>query len=379
MHPINDPQTLIWQNQSTSSTRLCRPIKFLFSKETNDMVNLETKVIPNQILKLRPTEVSLSNGNCSINIHHQLLLTMVDGKVCNTLTGNKSSQTCYICKATPKTMNLEPNKASIIVENYGFGLSTLHAWIRSFECLLHISYKLNLKSWQAKGSESKAEIEKQKSEIQRKFKIEMGLIVDRPKPGFGSTNDGNTARKFFQSPQKSADITGLDERIITRFSVILRALSSGYDVNIEQFEKYAEETRELYLSLYSWYYMPVTLHKILFHAGDIIRNCWVPIGQLSEEAHEALNKNYRRFREHNTQKISRIATNKDLLRMLLISSDPLITSYRKKKQKSTSTFSKEVLSLLKCLDIKASPLTNISVDHLSDDEASTDESDESKF
>lgn len=126
MHPINDPQTLIWQNQSTSSTRLCRPIKFLFSKETNDMVNLETKVIPNQILKLRPTEVSLSNGNCSINIHHQLLLTMVDGKVCNTLTGNKSSQTCYICKATPKTMNLEPNKASIIVENYGFGLYLLY-------------------------------------------------------------------------------------------------------------------------------------------------------------------------------------------------------------------------------------------------------------
>lgn len=379
LHPIDDTQTYIWQNERTSSTTLCRPIKFLFSKEKSDMVNSETLIIRNQILKLQPTKIHLSNGNRLINIRHQLLLTMVDGKVCNTLSGTKSSQTCYICKATPRNMNLEPNKTSIDIENYGFGLSTLHAWIRCFECLLHICYKLNLKSWQAKGTQAKAEIEERKAEIQKKFKLELGLIVDRPKPGFGSTNDGNTARKFFLKPQTSANITGLDETLITKFSVLLQALSSTYEINLDKFEKYADDTRKLYLSLYSWYYMPVTVHKILFHATDIIRHCIVPIGQLSEEAQEALNKNYRRFREHNTQKKSRIATNKDLLRMLLISSDPLITSYRSKTKKSSPKFSSEVLSLLKCPAIPASP-PNYQPDYLSDDdEAIADDSDGSNF
>lgn len=28
--------------------------------------------------------------------------------------------------------------------------------------------------------------------IQKGFRLQLGLIVDRPKPGYGSTNDGNT-------------------------------------------------------------------------------------------------------------------------------------------------------------------------------------------
>ena len=370
LHPLNDSQTCAWQNERTSSTRLCRPIKFLFLKETFDMIRSETQLIQDEILNLKFSEITMIN-HTTIKIHHQLLLTMIDGKICSALSNTKSSQTCYICGLTPKQMNSKENKP-VIPENYGFGLSTLHAWIRSFECLLHISYKLNIKSWQAKGSELKDAVKERKAEIQRRFKLEMGLIVDRPKPGFGSTNDGNTARKFFLNPQISADITGLDERLISRFSVLLQALASGYEINITEFEKYAKETKELYLNLYSWYYLPVTVHKILVHASEIIKNYIVPIGQLSEEAQEARNKDCRRYREHNTKKNSRIATNKDLIRMLLISSDPVIASHRKKSRKSSDKFSREVLSLLKCPDINTPPLAPY--DCNSDDESSATES-----
>ena len=41
----------------------------------------------------------------------------------------------------------------------------------------------------------------------------MGLIVDKPKPGYGSTNDGNTARRFFQNPDLSAKITGINKQL----------------------------------------------------------------------------------------------------------------------------------------------------------------------
>lgn len=81
-------------------------------------------------------------------------------------------------------------------DRLGFGLSTLHAWIRCFECLLHISYRLEVKKWQLRNESDKASVKQRSHEIQNKFKSTLGLIVDKPKPGFSNTNDGNTARRF---------------------------------------------------------------------------------------------------------------------------------------------------------------------------------------
>jgi len=64
---------------------------------------------------------------------------------------NTSSQVCYICKCSPKGMNnIEKCRKKENAQDifYNFGLSTLHAWIRFFECLLHIAYRLEFKQWQ---------------------------------------------------------------------------------------------------------------------------------------------------------------------------------------------------------------------------------------
>lgn len=66
----------------------------------------------------------------------------------------------------------------------------------------------------------KKSVETRKENIQMGFKKELGLIVDKPKPGYGSTNDGNTARRFFEHSRISASITGVDENIIHRFYII---------------------------------------------------------------------------------------------------------------------------------------------------------------
>ncbi|CAB0009541.1 unnamed protein product [Nesidiocoris tenuis] len=50
-----------------------------------------------------------------------------------------------------------------------------------------------------------------------------------------------------------------------------------------------------------WYFMPLTVHKILYHSVDVIEHMVLPIGNLSEEAQEACNKDCRRFREFNTR------------------------------------------------------------------------------
>lgn len=55
-----------------------------------------------------------------------------------------------------------------------------------------------------------------KSRIQEEFKKKPGLNVDQPKSGFGNSNDGNTARRFFQNAELSAEITKIDLEFIKR-------------------------------------------------------------------------------------------------------------------------------------------------------------------
>ena len=73
----------------------------------------------------------------------------------------------------------------------------------------------------------------------------------------------------------------------------------------------------------------------------------MPIGLLNEKAKEARNKDNKYFRVHHTRKTNRISGNEDHLQNLLLSSDPIISSFRRKKSHSSSTLSPEVISLLK--------------------------------
>jgi hypothetical protein len=53
------------------------------------------------------------------------------------------------------------------------------------------------------------------------------LLIDIPKPGFGTTNDGNTAKVLFKNTSISDRITEIDEELIKRFNVILQTSSCG--------------------------------------------------------------------------------------------------------------------------------------------------------
>ena len=302
----------------------------------------------------------------------------MDGSVSNVLSETNSTMKCIICGATPKDMNsLSVNNRFPNPDNYCFGLSTLHCWIRFFECLLHIGYRLPIKSWQVRGPENKSIVEANKKRIQAEFKAKMSLTVDKPKPGYGSSNDGNTARKFFQNPQTSSEITRVDKKLIEKFSIILRVLASGGAINLDNFSKLLEETKNLYVNLYKWYKMPSTVHKVLVHGCEIIDTFSLPIGELSEDALEARHKEVRKHRLSHTRKCSRLATNKDLLLILLLTSDPLISSKRNITLKNNERSSEELKKYLKAdncltqnLGLDLEELTNFN----SDDEYS--ESDE---
>ena len=129
---------ILWQNPTPSSSNYCRPIRIRFVKETADITNDEIQYIEGAAKNLTSTLVTL--GSREYNIKYNMLLTMVDGKVCNAATGTKSTMRCYICDATSKDFNNISVSRPVKKESLRFGLSILHARIRLFETLLHIAY-----------------------------------------------------------------------------------------------------------------------------------------------------------------------------------------------------------------------------------------------
>ncbi|XP_036340085.1 uncharacterized protein LOC118749386 [Rhagoletis pomonella] len=318
----------VWLNSQCSSSRYCRPIKICFKKECPQLVRELENNMQKEISELRTYQPTVGEKKACVDF--KFMLTMMDGAIINVLTGNTAGQTCYLCHAKPIEMNtLNIREKPVNKEFFKYGLSTLHAHIKFFECILHISYRLPLKCWRVTGERNKQTFNENKKRVQHEFKLKTGLIIDGVKTGYGTTNDGNTARRFFENCEISAEITKIDVNLIKNFDKILRIISCAKHINFTEFEALLDKTFHLYLNLYSWYYMPSTVHKILVHGSQVSKSFEISIGLLSEEAIETQHKEIRKMRLNNARKVSTIATNYDIMSNMLLSSDPLLVRKRK--------------------------------------------------
>uniref|UniRef100_A0A1B0GIM3 Uncharacterized protein n=1 Tax=Lutzomyia longipalpis TaxID=7200 RepID=A0A1B0GIM3_LUTLO len=110
-----------------------------------------TRELEEEIEKLNPTAVG------DVHISYNMKMTMIDGKICNALTANNSTQTCYICKTRPSQMNEQHSNNEANEGYYKYGLSPLHARIRFMEWLLNLSFSI---PWRKEDQELEEEIEK---------------------------------------------------------------------------------------------------------------------------------------------------------------------------------------------------------------------------
>ncbi|XP_049301884.1 uncharacterized protein LOC125775388 [Bactrocera dorsalis] len=349
-------EKIIWQNPRPSSTRFCRPLRMSFEKESARVSVAEKKNRVEEEIRDLSCSIVLYGDNF-VEVRHTLILSMVDGKVCNALTETSSTQKCYLCGGMSRKFNLigKMIEKEVKMENLHFGLSTLHGWIRFFECLLHLSYKLPIKKWQARSESDKKVVNENKNRIIKEFREKAGLIIDQPKPGCGNSNDGNTARRFFQNAELSASITKVDLKLIKRMHTLLVVVTSGYQIDIEKFRDFAQNTARYCVQCYPWYNMTPTLHKFFIHGPEIIVHALLPIGQPSEEAQEARNKDFKRYREHFSRKSSQTKCNEDILKRFLVTSDPLISSKTKLPAKKSKSLPQTALELLKSAAPPANP------------------------
>lgn len=335
----------IWKNLRPSSPKFCRPIQFEYAKETSNKTKELVESMQRTIKSLLPTSVNIKDK--LIEVRHNLLFTMMDTKVAQAASGCKASAVCYICKARPQEMN----NLNLVIkkpcsqEALRMGISPLHARIKSMEFVLHLGYNLTFQRWST-NAETKPQKEANKSRIQKELRERLGIRVDYVQQGFGTTNTGNTSRRFFHNPEIVSEVTGVDLELIKRLATILEVITCGESVDSTKYGKYALDTARRFVELYNWYFMPVTIHKILIHGESIISSSFLPIGYLSEEAQEARNKDYRNYRLRYTRKCSRTATNEDILKRLLVSSDPFLANIRVKTVKKHMDLSEEAKQLL---------------------------------
>lgn len=334
---------IIWANRRAGSTLFCRPIRFRYEREDKATTVDVHEKLENERTRLTPVEV---HGR---KVCFSLSLTMIDGKVSHAITNTPSMMVCEICGVKPREVN---NIDAVLTrpieqETSSCGISPLHTLMRCMENFLKIAYRLDIKEWQARGLEKQTIVRQRKEEIQKKFRTQMGLVIDFPDPKGGTSNDGNTARRFFENHEISASILGLDADLLFRVSALLRALMSGIRINGEAFSTFALQTARQYALLYSWYPMSPSLHKLLLHAGTIASGLLLPIGLMSEEAQESRNKDFRNFKSSHSRRIGREEANRDLFCRLLESSDPFVSCLRaRKKMPRKDPIPPEVLALL---------------------------------
>ena len=74
--------------------------------------------------------INLEEKNSFVFVSHNMVLTMLDGNICNVIPSKSSVQVCYICDASLEQMCRIDGivKSDVELTPYRFGLSTLHVW-----------------------------------------------------------------------------------------------------------------------------------------------------------------------------------------------------------------------------------------------------------
>ncbi|XP_067639602.1 uncharacterized protein [Eurosta solidaginis] len=209
---LKDEASEYWKNPPPSSTILCRPILFQYEQESSELIKATVSDIKNQNAILEPTIIEIEEGNV-IKIKHDLLLTMVDGKVLNLITNTTSTMKYPICKSQKDFENVDDSITDEL--NYEYGISPLHARIRCMEFVLKLAYTLPQQGEVfVDNTTCKEKQNRRKKIIQDAFYKEIGLRVDCPKYECGNTNDGNFLRRFFENDEVTAHITKVDRDIV---------------------------------------------------------------------------------------------------------------------------------------------------------------------
>ena len=189
----------------------------------------------------------------------------------------------------------------------------------------------------------------------------MGKLMWAPSPDGGTTDDGNTSRMFFSyekrnnvmdmmepilEPAEGADEATYEEyykkfqakkefqevlwELLHNLCTILNIINCDKLVRIEEFAELCTDTALLVVEKLPWVQFSPTVHSVLAHAPQVIReNGNRGLLAFSEEGSEANHKSIRRLRERAARKMSLDRNLWDVLKKLWISSDLTFRKFKR--------------------------------------------------
>ena len=134
-----------WINPTPQSVRFCRPLWIALEKEDN-VATREYNRLNHDIKSLKPHEFRMCNEK-SVKVTFNMSQTMFDGKCINNIIENKASSKCPLCLRTAHEFGKLSDPFTVKKASLELGLEILHAEIKAFEHLLHISYRIQLRTW----------------------------------------------------------------------------------------------------------------------------------------------------------------------------------------------------------------------------------------
>ena len=323
MLAIND--ILFWTNPKPNSEDSCFPIEFHIEKETFDLNRIifaKTKLKLSEIPKY--FETSIEGVTVSVELKVDPHFSMLDGQVSNHIYGNKDTQRCYICeKRLPELRECRHESEDGLRCN--LGIKSLHSTLRIFDKILEISYKRGIRICSKNtekslkltiGLENKAIIAANKKSIHKKFWDNLGIDVDRPKQGFGTTTTGKCAKVALENFECTSKILKFDKGLLEKINKLGKFLYSCDPINLDEFSMLTEQIKHDWLKLIPGENITPTIHIILDHGPKIIENLFLMPGLFTEEGLESTHKKIREIKLNLSRNCSRKDKIFDILKRL---------------------------------------------------------------
>ena len=169
------------------------------------------------------------------------------------------------------------------------------------------------------------EAAKQTKIIREKVKNAFGVRVDQVLQGHGTCNTGNLARKCFDDPLKFSRALEIDYNLVHSIILIINLLRCKQYLQLDEFENLCSKAHDLHYQLYPWARMSPTVHKLLIHSSDIIKQFPLPIAYYSEDVSESWHKIYGQNLVSHARKISRESRILDTFNRAVYVTDPVIS------------------------------------------------------
>ena len=329
---VNGKLKPFFHNHLANASSSCRPLRLVNCKETPQSSRAEIDRLKNEIANLK----SLRWSNV-VEFEFEPYLSMGDQAIVNSWVHNNCTSHCPNCltgQADWGEDGLKDNPISALcqepIDNLAF--SPLHLGVNTWRHVVNLAYRWELGMYVVR-TEFKHLKEAKKLQVQEAYARDKGLLIDIVKQGFGSTMDGNTARRGLADPEYCERTTGVPAELVEAFRDVWIMFKATFRLCPDKVQQECAKILARYKELCPWGHLPPTIHKALVHGHLYLRKVpeTLTLGHFSEEPLEASHKTLRHIEHCNARQFSREMKLLDVMKRLLDLSHPVILAKRTAK------------------------------------------------